>query len=152
MRDQDLETLSPSVGLAPMLNKMQATNIIPAESRLPIIAGVEITTDADGRFNLNLLHKASGGEKKSGPAYWLALDSTKNIVNEIERQNTDAGISVSVLKALKGGILQGTFVVEQLAVAYANWISPKFYLQVINTFLDCKKPADLMQSRHQISG
>lgn len=33
---------------------------------VPMIAGVEITTDAEGRFNLNALHKASGlGEGKT---------------------------------------------------------------------------------------
>ncbi|MGL9736391.1 MAG: hypothetical protein ACR5LF_14895 [Symbiopectobacterium sp.] len=31
-----------------------------------IIAGVEITTDAKGRFNLNALHKASGGDNGIG--------------------------------------------------------------------------------------
>lgn len=33
----------------------------------------------------------------------------------------------------------GTWACEQLAVAYANWISPEFYLLVINTFIAVKK-------------
>lgn len=39
----------------------------------------------------------------------------------------------------KSGRYGGTFAVEQLAVAYANWISPTFYLQVIDTFLAFRK-------------
>ena len=36
--------------------------------RLPVIAGVEITTDAQGRFGLNALHRASGNHSCSGQA------------------------------------------------------------------------------------
>lgn len=103
---------------------------------LPVIAGVEITTDEHGRFNLNALHRASGGEKKNGPAYWLALDSSKALIDELSKGDTDIPVSVK-----RGGHDQGTFVAEQLAVAYANWISPPFYLKVIQTFLDHKKGA-----------
>lgn len=39
-----------------------ATDSAPEmKGALPVIAGVEITTDEHGRFNLNALHKASGG-------------------------------------------------------------------------------------------
>lgn len=104
---------------------------------LPVIADVEIATDTEGRFNLNALHRASGNQKKNGPSYWLALDSTVELTQAIK---TDPEITVSPINVIKGGAnLQGTFAVEQLAVAYANWISPKFYLQVINTFLAYKK-------------
>lgn len=41
---------------------------------LPVIAGVEITTDAEGRFNLNALHKASGLGSAKKPSNWLRLD------------------------------------------------------------------------------
>ncbi|MFS1526135.1 KilA-N domain-containing protein [Microbulbifer sp. 2304DJ12-6] len=101
--------------------------------QLPVIAGVEITTDMEGRFNLNALHTASGGEKRNGPTYWLTLESTQQLIEEIKKQNT--GIPVFTAKGRSGG----SFAVEQLAVAYANWISPAFYLQVIDTFLDYKK-------------
>lgn len=97
---------------------------------LPVICGVEITTDAEGRFNLNALHKASGGQKKNGPTYWLALDSTKELIHELEKQTTE----ISVVK--KEGRFGGTFAHELLAVEYAGWISPSYRLQVNQTFLD----------------
>lgn len=96
----------------------------------PVIAGVEITTDAEGRFNLNALHKASGAEKKNGPSYWLALNSTAQLIDELENQTTE----ISVVK--KEGRNGGTFAHELLAVSYAGWISPAFQLQVNQIFID----------------
>ena len=107
--------------------------------QFPVIKSVEINMDEFGRFNLNALHRASGGEKRNGPSYWLTIDSTQKLIDELTQQQTDTGISVSTVRTQKGGKSQGTFAVEQLAVAYANWISPSFYLQVINTFLAYRK-------------
>lgn len=73
-----------------------------------------------GRFNLNALHKASGTAKKKGPSYWLALDGTKQLISELERQTTE--ISVVTMEGRNGG----TFVHELLAIEYAGWISPRF--------------------------
>lgn len=102
---------------------------------LPVIAGVEITTDTEGRFNLNALHKASGAEKKNGPSYWLALDTTKSLISELEQQLSDTEISVSVIKSVKGGLNQGSYAHELLAVSYAAWISPAFQIQVNKVFI-----------------
>lgn len=105
-------------------------------SRQPVIAGVEITSDAAGHFNLNALHKASGAEKKNGPSYWLALEGTQALIAELEQTLTDTGISVSAINVIKGGLNQGTFAHELLAIEYAGWISPSYRLQVNQTFLD----------------
>ena len=104
-----------------------------AANTMPMIAGVEITTDEVGRFNLNALHKASGGEKKNGPSYWLALDTTKSLIEALGHKLSDTEIPVSVVK---GGLSQGTFAHELLAISYAGWISPAFQLQVNQVFLD----------------
>lgn len=108
------------------------TNII----KFPVIAGVEIKTDDQERFNLNALHKASGLGESKEPNKWLILKSTKALILEFDA--TEGSCGSSIIKQ-RGGDSPGTFAVEQLAVAYANWISPKFYLQVINTFIDYKK-------------
>ena len=105
----------------------------------PVIAGISITVDKDGRYNLNALHKASGGEKKNNPSYWLSLQGTQELILELEQQLSDTEISVSVVQSIKGGINQGTFAHELLAVSYAGWISPKFQLMVNQVFLDYKK-------------
>lgn len=99
-------------------------------SLLPVIAGVEITTDAEGRFNLNALHKASGADKKNGPSYWLSLDGTKSLIDELKNQTTEIPV---VTKEGRGG---GTFANEIIAVSYAAWISPAFQIKVNQVFLD----------------
>lgn len=53
---------------------------------LPIIAGIEITTDNDGRFNLNALHRAStlGDSKK--PSHWLGTQMARELTAELEAE------------------------------------------------------------------
>ena len=103
---------------------------------LPVIAGVEITTDAEGRFNLNALHKASGLGDHKRPSKWMATDSAKQLISELEKQSPFSGSGQEVVKTNNGGTNQGTFAHELLAVSYASWISPSFHLQVNQVFLD----------------
>ncbi|CCI77559.1 unnamed protein product [Klebsiella pneumoniae subsp. rhinoscleromatis SB3432] len=103
------------------------------EKSVPVIAGVEITTDEEGRFNLNALHKASGGKDAKRPKTWLETKQAQELVEEL-RQNSALG--QEVLKVKKGGSAPGTFAHELLAVEYAGWISPAFRLKVNQTFID----------------
>ena len=106
-----------------------------ANNSLPVICGVEITTDAEGRFNLNALHKASGGRDAKRPKAWMATKQAQELIEEL-RQNPAFG--EDVIKVVKGGRAPGTFAHELLAVEYAGWISPSYRLQVNQTFLDYK--------------
>ncbi|MEQ1976656.1 phage antirepressor KilAC domain-containing protein [Xenorhabdus sp. SGI240] len=101
-----------------------------ANKNLPVIAGVEITTDSEGRFNLNALHKASGLGGNKAPAQWLRTKQAQQLVSEVEKETVQICI-VSI-----DGRNGGTFAHELLAVEYAGWISPKFRLQVNQTFID----------------
>lgn len=104
-----------------------------------IIANIQIRQDDEGRYCLNDFHRASGGERKNGPSYWLENKQTVELVKEI----TDTGISVSPTNVIKGGIEQGTYVVKELVYAYAMWISPAFHLKVIRAY------DDLVQGKYQ---
>ncbi|MDC9615591.1 phage antirepressor KilAC domain-containing protein [Xenorhabdus khoisanae] len=101
-----------------------------ANNNLPVIAGVEITTDSAGRFNLNALHKASGLGEEKAPAKFFRNKTAKDLISELEKQT---GQICLVSSEGKSG---GTFAHELLAVEYAGWISPKFRLQVNQTFID----------------
>lgn len=93
----------------------------------------------DNLYSLNDFHKASGGEKKHQPALFMRLDTTKLLISEI---NSDLQICRSasrrpdlVFNIIHGGINSGTWVCQELVIAYAAWISAAFHLKVIRAFM-----------------
>lgn len=106
--------------------------------QLPVIAGVEITTDEHGRFNLNALHKASRLGAHKAPNQWLRTKTAKTLASKLLNNNQTVDSQPEPVRVINGGLEQGTYAVQQLAVAYASWISPEFHLQVIDVFLDYK--------------
>ena len=94
------------------------------------IDGAVIRQDQFGRYCLNDLHKASGGNQKDQPRYFLENKQTQDLVQAL----TDSGIPLTPINVIRGGLDQGTYVVKQIVYAYAMWISAAFNLKVINTF------------------
>lgn len=94
-----------------------------------IIAGTDIRRDDEGRFSLNDLHRAAGGEGRHQPSNWLRLDQTKALCSEIDHSS-----EVRSAQAVNGGTAPGTYVVKELVYAYAMWISPVFNLKVIRAY------------------
>ena len=92
-----------------------------------VIFDVAVKQDKEGRFFLNDLHKAAGGERRNDPHDWLRLKQTGELIQEL----SDTGIPVTTIR---GGKVQGTYVCKELVYAYAMWISAKFHLHVIRTF------------------
>jgi phage antirepressor YoqD-like protein len=90
------------------------------------ICGTSIHQDDSGRFSLNDLHRAAGGEKKHGPSYWLSNQQTADLVAELET----TGNPVVTTPGRSGG----TYVCKELVYAYAMWISPSFHLKVIRAY------------------
>ena len=112
----------------------------PAERPLsPVsVCGVEVNRDAAGRFSLNDLHRASGGEKRHQPSDWLRLDQTQALVDELKKPIPGIpGVKeIQPVRSVPGAPSTGggTFVVRELVYGYAMWISPAFHLTVIRTF------------------
>lgn len=106
----------------------QSTSVAPFT-----IAGVAIKQDADGRFCLNDLHRAAGGDQFPDgnpihrPGEFLRLQQTQELIAELET----AGIPAIKTAAGRNG---GSYSAKELVYAYANWISAPFYLKVIRTF------------------
>lgn len=107
---------------------------MPKNSVAPIIAGVEITTDSEGRFNLNALHRASGLGDSKKPSAWLRTQTAKELIAELEAGNP----AIKLINTVKGRGITATYAHELLAVSYAGWISAHFQLQVNQVFLDYK--------------
>ena len=84
----------------------------------------------DGLYSLNDLHRASGGNPKHKPAFFLRTDQTKDVITELRLCNSHG----ETLKVKRGGDNQGTWVCKELVYSYAMWISAKFHIAVIHTF------------------
>jgi hypothetical protein len=92
------------------------------------VANTLIRKNESGLYCLNDLHKASGGESKNKPQYFMMNKRTKDLIAVC----SDDGIPSSVV--IKGGENQGTYVCKELVYAYAMWISAEFYHHVIKTY------------------
>lgn len=93
-----------------------------------VIDSIAIRQDEEGRFCLNDLHKAAGGERRYEPLNWRNTDSYKELVAELE----NTGNPVITARGRSGG----TYVCKELVYAYAIWISPQFHLKVIRAIPD----------------
>lgn len=121
------------------------------------IADIEIRQDEHGRYCLNDLYRASGGNPKNKPSEWMRNKQTKALIGELENQarirartkrefplgrdakiqENQAGIPawsepVKTDKPETGA--PATFVVKELVYAYAMWVSPAFNLKVIRAY------------------
>jgi anti-repressor protein len=94
------------------------------------VAGVVITQDAYGRYSLNDLHRAAGGEKRHQPSDFLRLTATQELVAEIHSGDSRS----APVETVNGGPARGTYACREMVYAYAMWVAPKFHLQVIRTF------------------
>ena len=81
------------------------------------ICEVPIDQDAEGRYRLNDLHKAAGGEKRHQPSDWAETQQTKDLIVEISN-------SLNYPIKSSAGRYGGTYAVKSLAIRYAMWISP----------------------------
>lgn len=90
-----------------------------------MIHATPIRRDAQGRYCLNDLHRAAGGQDKHRPNYFINLETTKELAAAI----LNAGIPAVNPIDLSRGRYGGTYVHEDLAIDYAAWISPVFKLE-----------------------
>lgn len=104
-----------------------------SSSGLPMaIQGVDIRTDAQGRYCLNDLHRAAGGQSKDQPALFMRRKETADLIFEIANSTDSQSSPVATTEGRSGG----TFAAKELVYAYAMWISASFHLKVIRAFDD----------------
>jgi hypothetical protein len=103
---------------------MQTTNII--------ICGTTIQQDDDGRYSLNDLHQAAGGDPNHQPAFFLRNEQTTRLVSFLE--SNSANLQNKNPVETRSGRYGGTYVCKELVYAYAMWISPEFMAYVIRTY------------------
>jgi hypothetical protein len=89
-------------------------------SSVTVLEHITIKQDSGGRYCLNDLHKAAGGEPKHTPGRFTVTDTFAELCEELSRNQDESPISS---KPGRGG---GTYVCRELVYAYAMWISPAF--------------------------
>ncbi|WP_312602724.1 KilA-N domain-containing protein [Acinetobacter schindleri] len=117
------------------MNTIQQNLLNPNYQPL-MIGNFAIHQDEDGRYCLNDLHKASGGDKKHQPAYFIRNQQTKDLITEIVNSANLQSLENSQIEPVKKmeGVKGGTYVVKELVYSYAMWISAKFHLIVIRAY------------------
>ncbi|MGY6772392.1 phage antirepressor KilAC domain-containing protein [Gallibacterium genomosp. 1] len=108
------------------------------------IDNTEIRQDGQGRYCLNDLHRASGGNPIHAPAQFFRTKSALDFVQAL----TDMQICTSPIKTIKGGIEQGTYACRELVFKYAAWINAEFEVKVYQVFNAYTKGE--LQPTHQI--
>ncbi len=93
------------------------------------ISNISIRQDSEGRYCLNDLHKAAGGEERHSPNRFTRSDSYKALLDELTPE-----MAFAPVESTRGGKSSGTFACKELVYAYAMWISAKFHLQVIRAY------------------
>jgi hypothetical protein len=84
--------------------------------------GETIRRNTDGMVSLTDMWKAEGSPPHKAPAMWLRLDVTRGLVEFLVLNMRQEHVLKT--KSGKGG---ATWVVPNLAVAYAKYLSPQFY-------------------------
>jgi len=89
------------------------------------ISNISVRQDAEGRYCLNDLYKASGSNPKHKPSNWLITQKTQDLISKLE---------IAHIRAIdqKKGV--DSFAVKELAISYAMWISASFSLKVIRAY------------------
>ncbi|MFG5863806.1 KilA-N domain-containing protein [Metapseudomonas sp. CR1201] len=103
-------------------------NLQDYQTREVVIDGFKVRQDAEGRYCLNDVHKASGGEEIKKPKEWLKNQQTQELITRLKEKE---GIHPFTVKVGRNG---GTFAVEELVYAYAEWISPEYHLKVLGVY------------------
>ena len=100
-------------------------------NQLIVIDNTKIKQDSQGRYCLNDLHRASGGNPIHAPSQFLRLKGTKDFVSVLDNHNANMH---SALEIINGGTNQGCYAIEKLVYKYAAWINPEFEVKVYDTF------------------
>lgn len=110
-----------------------------------VIAETPIRHDVAGRYCLNDLHRAAGGESRHQPAFFIRRNETEELVAELINSANSQGFDsvgrgasansqTPPLVTVNDGFANGTYAVKELVYAYAMWISARFHLEVIRAY------------------
>ena len=97
-----------------------------------VINNTAIKKDDSGRYSLNDLHQASGGNHNHQPNYFIRTKSFKETVKFL----TPTILGINPIERKAGRYGGGTWICEQLVIEYAMWVNVEFKVKVMQHFLD----------------
>ncbi|WP_410200514.1 KilA-N domain-containing protein [Klebsiella variicola] len=124
-----IEASNLSVSTKELTMKSLAKSTVNCTNSI-IISDIKIHMDAEGRYSLNDLHTAAGGEQKHKPVHWLSTQQTKDLIEEILKVEKPTFKPTDIKKGRYGG----TYVCKELVYSYGMWISAEFALKVIRAY------------------
>ena len=108
------------------------------------ILGISVSTDSQGRFSLNDLHKAAMAAGRAtanhSPGQFLRNDGVRSFISALE----GAMQNCTAVNAVMGGRNQGTYGVRLVVLRYAAWIDPAFEVQVYQAFDEMTRPVAVL--------
>lgn len=84
-------------------------------NQLLVVEGVSVRRDSVGRYNLNDLHRAAGGNERHSPNLWTRTKSFNGSISELAPNMALAPADVQW-----GGLMPGTYLSKELV--YSNAI------------------------------
>lgn len=112
-------------------------NITPVQTPVfPVVTGTINIADIDcqvkdGLINLTDLWKASKGKPSQKPTFWLRQTETLNLLKSLTNW---AKLPLDQLLVRQNGRSGGTFAHWQIALSYAQWLSPELQIEVSSVF------------------
>ncbi|KOR02495.1 KilA-N domain-containing protein [Pluralibacter gergoviae] len=102
------------------------------------VNGVSVRVDAEGRYSLNDLHAsaviAGQAKENQGPSQFLRSKKVKSFVQTLTRMQKCTLEENQPVKVINGGVNQGVWALEIVAIRYAAWLSAEFEIRVYQTF------------------
>lgn len=95
--------------------------------------GVQVRTDKDGNINITDLWKSAGENMQATPAKWQETESAKAFIKATCQILNIAKNDIIKSKRGKGG---GTYAHKQIALEYAQYLSPELAVAVNQVFFE----------------
>jgi hypothetical protein len=114
----------------------------PAAPVLFTYRSVQVHVGPDGLIDAKDMHRAVGCPKTKAPRFWLRWQPAQQMVSRLREKGAGTHLFDGQIKSpnleiyrVEPGRNGGTWLCRELAVAYAAYLDPDFYLFVIQVFL-----------------
>lgn len=98
--------------------------------------GMDISFEGKEKVSLTDMWKASGSVETQHPKFWLGNDEPKRFMNKLAE---NLNVTPSYLLNVKRGKYGGTWAHWQIALAYAQYLSPEFHMFINQCFVNYAK-------------